>query len=321
MGKSRTAIISDTHFDQSTPSRLRFEFMREWLETLNNKADRLVIAGDLFHLKGQTPVAIVDEVIRTLKTFQGEIIVITGQHDIFPNGAFIAPTIFKRAGIEVIEEPTEIVSFLFVPFQRDEERFLDVVKNSNTSFVICHQPLKEAVPSVRLSLKDLPQGRTYISGDYHKGGTFSGGAGITWTYCGVFGHHSFADEGAEGRVVFVDHQTLEVEIEPVPFPWEFRTFERMPSQATITTLQGKKIFARIRTKTLEEGQRILEFLKKNLSLAHARVELVKDTYEVKNTIPKFDVRNILYEVSKQTKERFPDLNRSLNQKLDKVLSV
>jgi UDP-2,3-diacylglucosamine pyrophosphatase LpxH len=86
-----SALVSDQHLrGPEDPAQLRF---LAWLRTL--EADRLFVLGDLFDFYWEEPTADQEPVVAALEAFEGELVVLAGNHDFALGrrlGRFAAPS-------------------------------------------------------------------------------------------------------------------------------------------------------------------------------------------------------------------------------------
>lgn len=115
---------------------------------VNAKIDRLEILGDLFHTHAVLRLEVVDFWNRWLQTFSDiiETVVLVGNHD--QTGDHHKGThaleVFKRINngrLKIIDKPTVLGQFIYVPYIHSEEDFLasvNGVDGSETKTLVCH---------------------------------------------------------------------------------------------------------------------------------------------------------------------------------------
>jgi len=186
----RILRVGDPHIrPQNIPEAERLmEFVLKIVQ--GGKVDRLEIMGDLFHTHAVIRLEVLEFWDKWLQKFRDtvETIVLVGNHDMsgdFHSGSH-ALSVFKRLQnerLKIVDAPTAIGIFGYVPYIHGESAFKDAVRavaDSGAKVLCCHQTFSGSQYDNGFYAKDginpdeLPFD-TIISGHIHKEQVFANG--------------------------------------------------------------------------------------------------------------------------------------------------
>jgi DNA repair exonuclease SbcCD nuclease subunit len=176
--------------------------------------NKLVIAGDVFHVRGSLAPTVLNPVMDLFNglTDDGfEIEILAGNHDLEGRNAdrvSSAITTLERAGCKVINSPTSDSTYLsYVPWfnsVKELKEILDTASPVATGDLILHAPIDDVIiglPSHGLTasyLAKLGFSRVF-SGHYHNHKDFENGV----YSIGALTHHTWSDVGSKAGFLIV----------------------------------------------------------------------------------------------------------------------
>lgn len=143
---------------------------------INEKIDKIVIAGDIFHNKSiiySVAQSLFLDFIRKFKKI--EFILISGNHDCGSRASSLITSLKcteSESNVTMIYEPTIIENIIFVPW--NPKTMINTIKESKCKYLVSHFGLNEAALSSGISvvsdisLKDLKHFKYCFLGHYHK---------------------------------------------------------------------------------------------------------------------------------------------------------
>jgi len=172
-------LASDLHLTANPADEYRWGLF-PWLanECIAEKAQTLVILGDLTDAKDYHPAELVNRTVRALAELSKavpRIVILMGNHDYLKSGDMFFQFLDALPGVEVLSKPTEDLldgeATLFLPHTKTPAKDWAGWDFSHFSYVFLHQTIKGAVASngQKMDGEPLPKfgpGRTY-SGDIH----------------------------------------------------------------------------------------------------------------------------------------------------------
>ncbi len=239
----RIIITADLHlhshrdFDVKNPESLRLQEgldVLEWLfeEASCEKAEKIIIAGDLFHKRHVLGVKNFNKVYDDLKFLCNhtgiDCIILAGNHDQSSYADTSIHLLGAIKGVQVIEHPTRVkldsTFFMdFMPYYETGQEFLAGLqklweKNTDTStprHLICHQAVFgamasgfEYVPEYALDVREIPEKYDIIlSGHYHQHQMLADGR---FMYLGAPMQHHRGDAGDLRGIWSLDTETHEI---------------------------------------------------------------------------------------------------------------
>lgn len=278
------ALVADVHahnwsqFSQVGPdgvnSRLASilsELKRSAAAVLAAGGDTLVVAGDLFHVRGSIAPTVFNptaDCFREIAAMGVTIIIIPGNHDLEGKYADQLGNAMQQLemieGVEVVVEPTGMEDIFLVPWIEDLDELRTVMEKYADSDrdLIIHAPLNgviKGLPDHGLDPVELAQlgYRRVFSGHYHNHKEFIGGV----FSIGATTHQTWSDPGTAAGFLLVYPDRVEHHASQAP---SFVNIDA-PSEIDPFTVGGN--FVRLRLKDVEPEA--LAAVKKELADAGA----------------------------------------------------
>lgn len=246
--EEKYGVISDTHCHNWTTfgsvnsfgfsSRLEIilsEINRAAIETAEMGGKYLFHAGDIFHVRGTIAPSVLNPTLDCFKhiveTYGITPVLLCGNHDAeFRDANKVGSAInaLEGVGCIVVNEPKIFRSFVLMPWIRDKEEFLKILKAEardmgNKDFdLICHAPIDGA-------LKRFTSAECFHPDDIKKAGgkhlkrVFAGHihnhkkiAGEEMWSVGAIAHHNWGDIGTKAGFVLVNGENVEFRASHAP---------------------------------------------------------------------------------------------------------
>lgn len=195
------------------------EILRSAKEVQLAGGNQLIIAGDLFHVRGSIAPTVLNP---TLEDFEAiidngiEVIVIPGNHDLEGKDSSrvsSAVTALEKVGAKVITVPTLVGDSLMVPWIESIDELKKILTNlSNLHLagradidLVIHAPIDNVIPGLPAhGLDDVWLAklgfRRVFSGHYHNHKDFGNGV----YSIGALAHHTWSDPGSRAGFLIVD---------------------------------------------------------------------------------------------------------------------
>jgi len=225
-------IISDTHnhdwsafskqLSNGVNSRLQIILDETWRAAKAVKdagGDALIHTGDLFHVRGKVSPSVLNPTLETYKRITEElglkVYIIAGNHDLQgkeSDDLGNAASSLREVGCEVINQPTLINDFLFVPWISSVEELKDLLEKQaerklvhpEVVDVFIHAPVDEVLPHIPSHgltpefLGDLGFNQVF-SGHYHNHRDLDNGVYSV----GALTHQTWGDIGSKAGFLIV----------------------------------------------------------------------------------------------------------------------
>lgn len=218
-------IVSDLHFhnwsafskntSQGNTRLLTLikELKRAAAEVKRLGGNQMIVAGDVFHVRGHVAPSVLNLVLHAFGTIVEDgisVTIIPGNHDLEGDETSTlgsAVTALATVGCRTINEgPERLGDFLYVPWIENLNNLRDCLKtNQGAKYAIIHAPINGVIPGMPnigldpAELEALDYGMIF-AGHYHNHKQF----GQKVYSIGAIAHHSWNDVGSKAGFLVVD---------------------------------------------------------------------------------------------------------------------
>jgi DNA repair exonuclease SbcCD nuclease subunit len=284
-------IIADIHChawdafhttnEDGVNSRLRIildEIERAGMAVLEAGGNTLIVAGDLFHVRGSIAPSVLNptsDVFEQLVNEGLEIIIIPGNHDLEGKKSVrisSAVTSLEKVGCHVAEVPTffESINTLVFPWVEDVQELKKELKSwadihedmKKSTDLILHAPIDGVIPGLPAHgltadwLATLGFKRVF-SGHYHNHKDFGNGV----YSIGAIAHHSWSDPGSKAGFLLVDDEAVKFNKSHAP---EFIDIDASMDEMEIALAVDRNyVRAKINKSKAEDVEKLRDFLTKS----------------------------------------------------------
>lgn len=285
------AIIADVHAhawdsfhvtnEDGVNSRLRIildEIERAGRAVLESGGKHLIVAGDLFHVRGSISPSVLNptsDVFEELINEGLEVIIIPGNHDLEGKKSMrvsSAVTSLEKVGCFVCSEPRffKDVNTLVFPWVEDISDLKVQLKSwaelhdgsPNPPDLVLHAPIDGVIPGLPSHgltadwLASLGFKRVF-SGHYHNHKDFGNGV----YSIGALAHHTWSDPGSKAGYLLVDDESVKYNKSHAP---EFIDIDASMDEMEIALAVDRNyVRAKINKSKVEDVEKLREFLTKN----------------------------------------------------------
>lgn len=290
MSKIR-AIIADVHAhawdafhttdDDGVNSRLRIilnEITRAGKAVLEAGGKTLIVAGDLFHVRGSIAPTVLNptsDEFESLVALGLEVIIIPGNHDLEGKKTArisSAVTSLEKVGCKVASAPTffKDINTLVFPWVEDINELKKELKSwaeihedmKNPPDLVLHAPIDGVIPGLPAHgltadwLASLGFKRVF-SGHYHNHKDFGNGV----YSIGAIAHHTWSDPGSKAGFLLVDDENVKFNKSHAP---EFIDIDASMDEMEISLAVDRNyVRAKINKSKSEDVEKLREFLLKS----------------------------------------------------------
>lgn len=277
-------LVADVHlhrwskFSDHTPEGLNTrlvgllsEIERCAAETKLAGGDTVVIAGDLFHVRGSVAPSVLNPTIATLQgiheNYGTKFLILAGNHDLegkHSDRLSSAVTALERGYIvRTVDKPTEVPGIYMVPWFENLDALSEAIESFDKGYrhdidLIIHAPIDGVLPHLSGGLDPAWLAslgfKRVFAGHYHNHKTFAGGIHSI----GALAHHTWSDVGSLAGFLIVSD--TEVKRFASHLPNFVDITEGMDEDEVALRADGNFVRAKVTTSKMAEVEALRELL-------------------------------------------------------------